>query len=74
MTGKRWPKQPQPLHPPQPLDPTDGPLDHPPAWQHLETLLLWVALNDFEHRIQVFTDPVDEFSRIAAVCPELAQV
>ncbi len=54
--------------------PGERTLYHPAAWQHLKTLLIWVALDDFEHRIQVFTDPVDEFTRIAAVCPEFAQV
>lgn len=48
-------------------DPGEGPLDHPPAAQHLEALCSRIAFNDLDDDVSLLPGPADEPTGIAAI-------
>ena len=56
------------------IQPGERALYYPAPWQHLKALLVWIALDDFEHSIEMFTDPSDELAGVATIRPALPQV
>lgn len=56
--------------PPTSAQPTKGALDNPPTWQNMKAGNVIAAFDDLKRPLAERPQPLDEFSRIAAVRPD----
>lgn len=53
--------------------PREGPLTDPAPRQYLEPLGRVTTLNNLQHPVALFLSPLDQFARVSAIGPDLAQ-